>query len=484
MHAFLDAPLLNTGICLVDTAGVDSLNPEVGARTVAFLPEVSLGLFMIHTSPTLTESERQFLDRVWHKGQNLIFVQNRWGQDDDVVEEARLDNLDKLRRVARAHGDQSEPELIIVDVATAATAAVDGDESGCHSSGLTALSAAIHRRVAGGAARAHLVTNGGSLHRTLLAAERAATGRLAELQNHERETDAEFDERLGRAAAEVESAEAAWTAAKATFTAARDQVIQDFESQLRQALGEARTRLLRHAEHGGMNPSSLSAALQAEIDESCRGPIAALERAWRQHVAELVTAAASVQATLPNLGGGPLPELSGWQTLGTVGAGVKGFGTFAIGVAGFAAAGAAIGALIAGEGTAAAVAAAGAAVPGIGWVVAVGALVIGAAAAASARSAIRREMVAAIGTTLKQAENRLLEHVRGVISAQASTILVELRCETEGAIAEARGLTEDIRADRQRSASDREALRASLNRHHAAVAQATATVQTVLEESQ
>ena len=168
---FLDAPLLQEGIVLADTPGAGSLRAANGQVTQDYLPEVSLGLFVLPTVPTLRKSEVQFLRTTWRHSRDFLYVQNHWHAPARELADALATNRRILTELAQAEGDTRPIVIHAVDVCEALEGACNDQPERVAASGLPALVEALRARLAGGAERVHLATNGRVILQTL---ERAA----------------------------------------------------------------------------------------------------------------------------------------------------------------------------------------------------------------------------------------------------------------------------------------------------------------------
>jgi ribosome biogenesis GTPase A len=77
VEIFVPSPLLETGMCLVDTPGLGSVFAENTAATNAFIPHIDAAIVVIGADPPLSWDELQFVDAVGKEVRELIFVLNK-----------------------------------------------------------------------------------------------------------------------------------------------------------------------------------------------------------------------------------------------------------------------------------------------------------------------------------------------------------------------------------------------------------------------
>ena len=73
--------VLKNNIVLVDLPGVGSLTPENQRTTLQYVNNLVSGIFIIRTNPPITRTEKNFINALWPKLSNTIFVQNRWNDE-------------------------------------------------------------------------------------------------------------------------------------------------------------------------------------------------------------------------------------------------------------------------------------------------------------------------------------------------------------------------------------------------------------------
>jgi GTP-binding protein EngB required for normal cell division/uncharacterized coiled-coil protein SlyX len=77
VEIFVPSPLLETGMCLVDTPGLGSVFAGNTAATHAFVPHIDAAIVVIGADPPLSGDELQLVDTVAKEVHELIFVLNK-----------------------------------------------------------------------------------------------------------------------------------------------------------------------------------------------------------------------------------------------------------------------------------------------------------------------------------------------------------------------------------------------------------------------
>ncbi|MBW6410545.1 dynamin family protein [Clostridium weizhouense] len=109
--------ILKNNIVLVDLPGVGSLTPENQKTTLDYVNRLIAGIFMLRTNPPITRTEKNFINALWPKLSNTIFVQNRWNdEDDEDVNEAKEHNEGVLTSISYAHNDEKNINVNVVNV--------------------------------------------------------------------------------------------------------------------------------------------------------------------------------------------------------------------------------------------------------------------------------------------------------------------------------------------------------------------------------
>lgn len=109
--------ILKNNLVLVDLPGVGSLTPENQKTTLDYVNKLACAIFMIRTNPPITRTEKNFINALWPKLSNTIFVQNKW--NDEYIEdanEAKEHNEGVLCSISIAHNDKKDIKVNIVNV--------------------------------------------------------------------------------------------------------------------------------------------------------------------------------------------------------------------------------------------------------------------------------------------------------------------------------------------------------------------------------
>lgn len=109
--------ILKNNLVLVDLPGVGSLTPENQKTTLDYINKLVCAIFMIRTNPPITRTEKNFINALWPKLSNTIFVQNKW--NDEYIEdanEAKQHNEGVLSSISIAHNDKRDINVNIVNV--------------------------------------------------------------------------------------------------------------------------------------------------------------------------------------------------------------------------------------------------------------------------------------------------------------------------------------------------------------------------------
>jgi GTP-binding protein EngB required for normal cell division len=96
VEIFVPTPLLETGMCLVDTPGLGSVHAGNTEATHAFIPHIDAAIVVIGADPPLSGDELQLVETVGQQVQDIIFVLNK---ADRTSESDRLSALAFARRV-------------------------------------------------------------------------------------------------------------------------------------------------------------------------------------------------------------------------------------------------------------------------------------------------------------------------------------------------------------------------------------------------
>ncbi|MBN7576595.1 MULTISPECIES: dynamin family protein [Clostridium] len=129
--------VLKDDIVLVDLPGVGSLTPQNQKTTLEYVDKLTAGIFLIRTNPPITRSEKNFINALWPKLANTIFVQNKWNDESiEDANEAREHNSGVLSSISYSHNEERDIKVDIVNVYEAVKGKFTGDEAAYNNSGI------------------------------------------------------------------------------------------------------------------------------------------------------------------------------------------------------------------------------------------------------------------------------------------------------------------------------------------------------------
>ncbi|MBY7024180.1 MULTISPECIES: dynamin family protein [Clostridium] len=109
--------VLKNNVVLVDLPGVGSLTPENQRTTLDYVNKLVSGIFMLRTNPPITRTERNFINALWPKLSNTIFVQNKWNdENDEDALDAKEHNEYVLNSICEEHNESKEINVNVVNV--------------------------------------------------------------------------------------------------------------------------------------------------------------------------------------------------------------------------------------------------------------------------------------------------------------------------------------------------------------------------------
>lgn len=112
-----NSEILKDNIVLVDLPGVGSLTPENQKTTLDYVNRLVAGIFMIRTNPPITRTEKNFINALWPKLSNTIFVQNKWNDEsNEDAEDAKDHNEGVLNGISHAYNEDKYINVNIVNV--------------------------------------------------------------------------------------------------------------------------------------------------------------------------------------------------------------------------------------------------------------------------------------------------------------------------------------------------------------------------------
>jgi GTP-binding protein EngB required for normal cell division len=91
VEIFVPSPLLETGMCFVDTPGIGSVFAGNTAATQAFVPHIDAAIVVIGTDPPLSGDELQLVEVVSREVHDLVFVLNKADRADAAERSAAVE---------------------------------------------------------------------------------------------------------------------------------------------------------------------------------------------------------------------------------------------------------------------------------------------------------------------------------------------------------------------------------------------------------
>jgi GTP-binding protein EngB required for normal cell division len=104
VEIFVPSPLLQSGMCLVDTPGLGSVFPGNTAATHAFVPHIDAAIVVIGADPPISAEELQLVETVARNVRDLFFVLNKADRTSDSERAAALEFAREIlaKRLERA----------------------------------------------------------------------------------------------------------------------------------------------------------------------------------------------------------------------------------------------------------------------------------------------------------------------------------------------------------------------------------------------
>jgi len=84
LEVFAPCPLLDSGLCLVDTPGLGSVFAENSAATAAFIPHIDAALMVLGADPPLAGEELTLIEAIAPQAENLVIVLNKADRTTDA----------------------------------------------------------------------------------------------------------------------------------------------------------------------------------------------------------------------------------------------------------------------------------------------------------------------------------------------------------------------------------------------------------------
>jgi GTPase SAR1 family protein len=111
VEVFVSSPLLETGMCLVDTPGIGSVFAGNTAATQAFIPHIDAAIVVIGADPPLSGDELSLVEAVSQEVHDLVLVLNKADRANAAERSAALEFA---RRVLETHLKRTFPAIFEV----------------------------------------------------------------------------------------------------------------------------------------------------------------------------------------------------------------------------------------------------------------------------------------------------------------------------------------------------------------------------------
>ena len=135
---FNDSEILKQGLVLVDLPGVGSLTPENQKTTLDYVNRLAFAIFVIRTNPPITKTEKNFINALWPKLSNTIFVQNKWNDETkEDAEDAKEHNESVIQGISLSHNEDKEIHVNVVNVYEALKSKLTYNDEEYRNSGIT-----------------------------------------------------------------------------------------------------------------------------------------------------------------------------------------------------------------------------------------------------------------------------------------------------------------------------------------------------------
>jgi GTP-binding protein EngB required for normal cell division len=146
VDVFYPAPILKTGVVLIDTPGIGSTHRHNTDTALAVLPECDAALFVVSVDPPITEAELAYLKMVRSNVARVFFVLNKV----DYLESPDLQTaVEFLRRTLRqSAGGANENDIFSVSALSGLRARQHNDLAAFERSGIAALENDLLRHLA------------------------------------------------------------------------------------------------------------------------------------------------------------------------------------------------------------------------------------------------------------------------------------------------------------------------------------------------
>ena len=145
IKVYRNSKLLRNGVTFVDLPGVGSLSENNVKTTIDYIKNSTGAIFLLRTTPPITNSESIFIKMIWPLLAKVFFVQNQWNDETlEEVEDGKDHSLIVLNKIANESNlHKSDVDIDIVNIYHSLTAKVTEDSSGLEKSGLVDLESKI-----------------------------------------------------------------------------------------------------------------------------------------------------------------------------------------------------------------------------------------------------------------------------------------------------------------------------------------------------
>ena len=138
----MPASFLRDGVCLVDTPGIGSVNPEHGEATRAFIDKADAVLFLVNTDPVISQTECNFLAFLRDYVSRFLFVVTK---TDRFSPRERQQSLAYTARTIELHAGLARPRIYPVSAKLALLGRAEPDEMKYVASGFPDFLNGLHR---------------------------------------------------------------------------------------------------------------------------------------------------------------------------------------------------------------------------------------------------------------------------------------------------------------------------------------------------
>lgn len=457
IHCFAHSTFLGENTSYVDTPGLGSTrkwhdDTTHDDTTLGFVRDISLGVYVLRTTPTLTGSEGIFLRDIWPLCPGYVFVQNVWGESQAEIEASLHDNAQKLAEIAAAFGDQRPISIVPVDIHEGLEGATNCRPDLVENSGLGRLKRVTAARVSRNGQRLEITGQGSKIIACLRLAIQAGHADLTMLQLRGKLSGERLADALEQAQRKVEDLRAKSLDQERNFLQKDRQYLANFKEQLSEGIdklrGEFKDRVGSRQGDAEVGHDYLD-ALKRVVSTSVREFQLSINEIRAAYAREMAISIAGVeQAFRVQIGDavGSVEDVSGSRVtewLGNVTAGAGGTALTALTVTSV---GALATTLTAGGTVGAGLAAAFAAVPGIGWGIAAGILAAGLVVRFVARENRKDKLLQELGRIAMEVKNNTFSSVSEEAGKSRNTLATEFAAQFRAVVAQQQKQASDMQA--------------------------------------